>query len=891
MGLDKRWTDRFLISMRMLFNRSAETARLNDEMQFHLEQQIKENVGQGLTADEARSSAMRSFGNPGLLRDQARSTWSWNWLEILLRDVRYGLRTLMRSPGFTLISVLVLVLGIGATTSLFTIVRAVLLKPLPFADSDKLVMVYEHFRDASSGEYYNVVAAADFVDWRRQTHGFEDMAAWRGYGFNLTGTHAELPEVVQAAGGSANLFSLLGVQPALGRAFTDEEDQPNANHVVMLSWNLFQRRFAGDASILGKQVHLDSNAYTVVGVLPSWFTYPDARIQLWVPYAQTFTPETYAIHGSHSSHVVARLRPGVSAAAATKEVGALQYQIHLAHASEPVAEDAVYRPMIDDVVLNVKTPLIVLLCAVGCMLLIACLNVSNLLVARAASRRKEVAVRGALGGSRLTLIREQMTESILICIAGGALGLLLSMLATRWLAGHWRNLPRAESIHLDGTVVAFTVALIVLTALLAGMIPAISSTGKGVLAALQESSRSIGGSTSKAWLRKTMLTAEIALTVILLVSAGLLFKSFLHLRTADLGCVTENVLTVKYGMPEKQYDTREKVVAFHESLLDRVRRIPGVRAAALVSTPPGGGYDGDEVFTIPEHPAPKTTIENDAITRTIDPTYFSVMQIPLIRGRFFTGHERLTNDHYILISKKFADQYFAGDNPIGRHVNVAWNVKKENYEIIGVVGDTLYDVAEPVKATMYFPILSGVPQLTGSATIVVQAAVDPLTLSVPIQQQVAALDPAMPVYDVFTMQQIVGRTTASQNLSATLVLAFAALSLLLAGVGLYGVLSYLVTQRVAEIGIRMALGAQRLEVLRSVLLDGLRPVVLGLVIGVAGGAAAGSLIRSILYGTSPFDPVVLVAMVGCLMLTAVLACAVPAVRASRIEPMVALRAE
>jgi predicted permease len=547
--------------------------------------------------------------------------------------------------------------------------------------------------------------------------------------------------------------------------------------------------------------------------------------------------------------------------------------------------------MIDDVVLDVKTPLIVLLCAVGCMLLIACLNVSNLLVARAASRRKEVAVRGALGGSRLALIREQMTESVLICIAGGTLGLLLSMLATRWLAGHWRNLPRAESIHLDGTVLAFTVALIVLTALLAGMIPAISSTGKGVLSALQESSRSIGGSTSKAWLRKTMLTAEIALTVILLVSAGLLFKSFLHLRTADLGCVTDNVLTVKYGMPEKQYDTREKVVAFHESLLDRVRRIPGVRAAALVSTPPGGGYDGDEVFTIPEHPAPSSTIADDAINRTIDPTYFSVMQIPLIRGRFFTDHERLTNDHYIIISKKFADQYFVGEDPIGRHVHVAWNVKKEDYEIIGVVGDTLYDVAEPVKATMYFPILSGVPQLTGSATIVVRAAVDPLTLSVPIQQQVAALDPAMPVYDVFTMQQILGRTTASQNLSATLVLAFAALSLVLAGVGLYGVLSYLVTQRVAEIGIRMALGAQRSEVLRIVLLDGLRPVALGLVIGVAGGAAAGMMIRSILYGTSPFDPVVLAAMVGCLMLTAVLACAVPAVRASRIEPMVALRAE
>jgi predicted permease len=885
-----RLWDRLRVAMRMLFNRGAEGARLNDELAFHLEEQVKENMARGMGRDEARRAAMRAFGNAGVMREQARATWSWNWLETLGRDVRYGMRTLLRSPGFTMISVLVLVLGIGATTSLFTMVRTVLLKPLPFADSDRLVMVYEHFRDrsANSGDGFNVVAAGDYVDWRRQTHGFADMAAWCNAGFNLSGVHTELPEVVQAAGASANLFSLLGVQPAMGRAFTAEEDEPTANHVVMLSWSLFQRRFAGDASVVGKQIHLDSNLYTVVGVLPAWFTYPDAKIQLWVPYAQVFTPEQYATHGGHSSHVVARLRPGVSAAAATQEVSALQYRIHLAHASEPVAEEAVYRPMIDDVVLNVKTPLLVLMAAVGCMLLIACLNVSNLLVARSASRRKEVAVRGALGGSRMALIREQMTESVLICVAGGGLGLLLSMAATRWLAGHWSGMPRAETIYVDGGVLAFTMGLVFLTAMLAGLLPAISSTGKGVLGALQESSRSIGGSASRAWLRKTMLTAEIALTVILLVAAGLLFKSFLHLRTADLGCVTDNVLTMKYGLPEKVYDTQVKVVAFHEALLERVRRIPGVRAAALISTSPGAGYEGDSVFTIPEHAAPSSSIQNDAITRTVDPMYFSVMQIPLIRGRVFTDHERLTNDHFVIISKKFAEEYFAGDNPIGRHVNTAWETPKgETYEIIGVVGDTLYDVARPVKAMMYFPILSGIPEETSSATIMVRSNVDALSLSIPIQQQVAALDPAMPVYDVLTMQQILGKTTASQNLSATLVLAFAGLSLLLAGVGLYGVLSYLVTQRVAEIGIRIALSAQRSEVL----LDGLRPVMAGLAVGLAGGAAAGMLIRSILYGTSPFDPVVLVSMVGCLLLTAVVACAVPAVRASRIEPMAALRNE
>jgi predicted permease len=882
---------RFRMSVLSLFHRQAKTARLDDELQFHLDQQVAENIARGLAPDEARTAAMRSFGNPSLLRDQARSTWSWSWLETILRDIRYGARTLTRSPGFALISILVMALGIGATTSLFTIVRAVLLKPLPFAESDKLVAVYEHFRQSTSGDGFNVVAPADFRDWRQQTHGFQDMAAWRRYGFDLTGEHAELPEVVLAAGGSSNLLSVLGVQPALGRAFTPEEDQPEANHVVMLSWSLFQRRFEADRSVIGKQIHLDATPYTIIGVLPESFTYPDQEIQLWVPYGQTFTPEVYAMHDSHMSHVVARLRPGISAAAATKQVSALQYQIHLANPMVPVAEDAVFRPLINDVVLDVKTPLIVLLCAVGCMLLIACLNVSNLLVARGASRRKEVAVRGALGGSRLTLIREQMTESMLICFAGGSLGLLLSLLSTHWLAGHWRDLPRADSIHVDGTVLAFSIALAVFAAMLAGLLPAISSTSKGVFAVLQESSRSIGGSASRSALRKVMLTAEIFLTVILLVSAGLLFKSFLHLRTLDLGCVTDHVLTVKYGLPEKQYDSRDKVIAFHESLLERVRRLPGVRAAALVSTPPGGGYESDYVFTIPGRPSPRFNLQYDAMTRSTDPEYFSVMQIPLISGRVFTSHERLTNDHYIVVSKKFADQFFPGDTSVGRRINVRWYGKPEDFEILGVVGDTVYDVTQPIKATMYFPILSGSPEQTGDATIVVRSVGDPLALSVPIQQQVAAFDPALPVYDVLTIDQMLGKNTASQSFSATLVLAFAGLSLLLAGVGLYGVLSYLVTQRVTEIGIRIALGAQRSEVLRIVLLDGLRPVFIGLLAGLAGGVAAGALIRSILYGTSAFDPLVLVAIVACLLLTAILACAVPAFRASRIEPMQALRME
>ena len=876
--------------MRLWWSKKRD-ADLERELRSDLEQEEEEQRERGLTAKEAHYAARRAFGNTTLIREQTRATWGWSWVDVMLRDVKYGMRTLLRSPEFTIVSVLVMAFGIGATTSLFTMVRAVLLRPLPFRDAGKLVMLYEHFREGNAGDGFNAVAPGDYRDWRSQTHGFEDMAAMRGSGGILSGVHSELPEVAQSAGGSANFFSLLGVAPTLGRTFSNAEDRPKAEPVVLLTWSLFQRRFSGDPSIIGKRIHLDAIPTTVIGVLPIWFTYPDARIQYWVPYAQTFSESDYGIHDGHQSEVVARLRPDVSVEAATHAVSAVQYRIHLANGSKPVAEDVWSRAMIDDLVRGVRTQLLVLLCAVGCMLLIACLNVSNLLVARGAARRKEVAIRGSLGGGRLALIRGQMTESLLICTAGGGLGLLLSLISTHWLAPNWHNLPRAESVQMDGWVFTFAAGLVLITGVLAGLVPALTATGNSLLGALQESSRSATGSASRARLRKMMLTAEIALTVILLISAGLLFKSFMHLRMTDLGCRIDHVMTMKFGLPEIQYDTRGKVMLFHQSLLQRVRRLPGVRGAALVSSAPGAGPNGDRVFTILERPAPSYSLQYDAITLVADPQYFSVMQIPLLRGRVFTEHERLDNSHYIVVSKQFVDQFFLGDDPIGKHVRSGWDTNVENYKIIGEVGDTVYDVTKPVQATMYFPILSGIPNRTSEATIVAWTSIDPLVISRPIQQQISALDPELPVYDVLTMDQILGKTTASQGFAANLILAFAALSLLLAAVGLYGVLSYLVTQRVSEIGIRIALGAQRQQILGLILLDGLRPALLGLMLGLVASTGATQLIRSMLYGTQPYDPAVIAVVILTLLLTASIACVFPAWRASRLNPMQALRTE
>jgi predicted permease len=769
-------------------------------------------------------------------------------------------------------------------------VRSVLLKPLPFRDPGKLVIVYEHYR--SETKYpYNVVAAADFHDWREKTHGFQDMAAWRWWAGSITTNSGEMPEHFAGAAGSWNLFSVLGVEPVLGRTFTPDEDRIGAPDAVILCWSFFQSRFRGDSSIVGKAVRIDSKPYTVVGVLPKSFTYPDPEVKVWIPYTTAFEPDELVAHDKHQSRVVARLKENVPAAAAIQEVSALQYRMHMAELTKPVAEDAVMRPMIEDVVQDVKTALLILMASVVCMLLIACLNVSNLLVARGAARRREVAIRGALGGSRLKLVREQITESFLISIAGGLLGLLLSFFVTRWLATHWQDLPRADDIQVDGTVLLFATVIVLVSALLAGLVPAISSTGKNLLSALQESSRALGGGLSRASLRKTLLAAEVTLTVILLISAGLLFKSFMHLRSSDLGCATDGVLTMRFGLPEIQYDKAEKIVAFHESLLERVRNLPGVVAAGLVSTAPGAGYESSRLFSIPEHPFSGEPRNWDAMRRTADPGYFNAIQIPVLQGRVFTTQERLDRSNYVVISKLLADQYFPGESPLGKHIKVEWNQKSETMEIIGVAGDTIPEIGEPIKPMIYFPLLSGATTETTLVTIVVRTAQDPLALALPVQKQISSLDPQIAVNHVLTMQQIIGRATASKNFSASLVLAFAVLSLMLAAVGLYGVLSYLVQQRVSEIGIRMALGAQRSQILRLVLLDGMRPVLFGVALGLLGGAAAGTLIKSILYGTRPLDPIVFAGMIGILLLTAAMASAIPALRACRIEPTQALRTE
>jgi predicted permease len=879
------------MSWRRFFRRRHADAELMYEMESYIAEEVAENVARGMTEVEARRRAYIKFGNPGVIRETLWRQNTVSFVDGLLRDLRYAARTLLRSPSFSLIAVGVMALCIGASVSLFTVVRSVMLRPLPFRDQEQLVMVYEHFRDPRMNAQqfnYNSVAPADYYDWRAKTHGFEDMAAWRYGQFNLTGEHGELPEIVQARGGSWNLFPMLGVPAAIGRTFTENEDRPDGN-AVMLTWNIFERRFGNDPSIVGRQIHLDGKPYSVVGVLPKWFTYPDAKVQVWVPYAAGLPPEILSHHDYHFTRVVARRWPNVSLSSALSQVGAVQYQLHLENLHAPVAEDVAPRTLSDDLAHNVKKPLSILLPAVGCMLLIGCLNVANLLVARSAARQKEIAIRSALGARWGTLVRTQLMESVVVSIAGGVTGLLLSRMATQWLVRTWKDLPSAQGIRVDGVVLAFASALVIASALLAGLLPAIASTGNAAIGALQASSRSGAGSRSRTTLRKTLLTLEIAITVVLLIAAGLLLKSFWRLRTTDVGCVTDNVLTLGYGLPANKYDTPEKVNAFNETLLARVRTKPGVFAAGLGSAVPGAGPGEDDIFTIPEHPlaAPGAALP-DALYRTVDPGYFSALQIPLLSGRFFTSDDRAGKPKTVIVSRQLARQYFPGQDPLGKHLHLVphWNA---DFEIIGVVGDTRYQVGQPDMAAMYFPILDG--ENDEGFTLAVRTASDPLALSIPIQKEIAKLDPELPVSDVLTMQQIIEQSLGNASLSASMVLTFAVLSLMLASVGLYGVLSYLTTQRTGEIGVRMAVGARRFQVVGLMLNDGLRPALYGLALGLAAGVGAVRSIASMLYGTQPLDLAVFATVAASLLLVAALACLVPAWRASRIDPMQALHVD
>ena len=884
-----RWMHKLPMQCKMLFRRDRAGEQLHDELDFHLDQQITENVAAGMSPAEARSAALRSFGNPATLRDQARDTWSWHWLELLLSDMRYSIRTLFRTPGFSVLAIVVMGLGIGANVALFTVVRSVLLRPLPFKDQDRLVRLYE--ANAKGAFQDNIVAGGTFASWQAQAHSFEGMAIKKRISYNLSGSAGQLPELADAEQASWNLFPLLGVDAAVGRLFLPSDDRPQANPTVILSWGLWKRRYGGDPGLVGKTILLDARPFTVIGILPAWFNYPDSKVQLWTAIYHERSPAVMALHVAHNLDAIARLKPGVTIDQATAELDTIQRQIRHQFPDGPVNDAANIRPILDGEVFQLKTGLYAMFAATGCLLLIACLNIANLLVARAATRRKETAVRTALGGSRARLIRGQVIESVVLSIAGGAVGLALAEAALVWLIHVRQDIPRADSIHIDSMVVLFTMGVMLVCGLIAGLIPALSSNDKQILRTLHESSRSYSGARGGVRLRRVLLGLQVGLTVVLLTSSGLLLKTYARLRSVDIGCATHDVLTMEINLPKGSYKTPAQIVNFYQQLADRVRQLPGVQAAAVGTTLPGEGRQRDDVFTIREHPALPRGQVLDAATYFVDPAYFTALKIPLLDGRVFAADDRLERSSEVIVNQDFVRQFLKGENPLGKHIKVDMvdvAGASTGLEIVGVVADTLEDVSSSPRPAIYYPFYAGSER---SGTLVVRAQQASLSMALPVQQAIAAIDPGIAVANLLTMDQIIGQSTIDASFDATLLLAFAVISLVLAAVGLFGVLSYIVAQRTAEIGIRMALGAQRPQVMRLMLRDGLRPAIFGLVLGLVASTGAAQLIQSILYGTPALDPAVYALVSATLLVTAIVACVVPAWRASRLDPMTALRME
>jgi len=885
-----RWLHKLLMRCKMLLGRERAGEQLDDELEFHLDQQIAENLAAGMSPAEARSAALCSFGNLATLRDQARDTWSWHWLELLLSDLRHCIRTLVRTPGFSILAIVVMGLGIGANVALFTVVHSVLLKPLPFKDQDRLVRLYE--ANAKGAFQDNVLAGGTFASWQAQAHSFEGMAIKRRISYNLSGSAGQLPELADAEQASWNLFPLLGVNAAAGRLFLASDDRPQANPTAILSWGLWKRRFGGDASLVGKTILLDARPFTVIGILPAWFNYPDSKVQVWTAIYHERSPAVMALHVAHNLDAIARLKPGVTIDQATAELDTIQRQIRRQFPDGPVNDAANIRPILDGEVFQLKTGLYAMFAATGCLLLIACLNIANLLVARAATRRKETAVRTALGGSRARLIRGQVIESVVLSVAGGAIGLALAEAALLWLIPVREDIPRADSIHIDGMVVLFTMGVMLLCGFLAGLIPALSSNDKQILRTLHESSRSYSGVQGGVRLRRVLLGLQVGLTVVLLTSSGLLLKTYVRLRSVDIGCATHDVLTMEINLPKGSYKTPAQIVTFYEQLTDRVRQLPGVQAAAVSTMLPGEGRQRDDVFTIREHPALPRGQVLDAATYFVDPGYFAAMKIPLLQGRAFAAGDRLERSSEVIVNQDFVRQFLKGESILDKHVKADMGGEvpgdSTGLQIVGVVADTLEDVSSSPRPAIYYPFYSGSER---SGTLVIRAQRAPLSMALPVQQAIAAIDPGIAVANVLTMDQIIGQSTIDASFDATLLLAFAVISLVLAAVGLFGVLSYVVAQRTAEIGIRIALGAQRPQVMRLMLRDGLRPAAFGLVLGLIASTGAAQLIKSILYGTPALDPAVYALVSATLLLTAIVACVVPAWRASRLDPMTALRME
>jgi len=890
-----------------LFGKRRQDSELAAELESHLALHIEENLRAGMSPEEARRQAILRLGGLERTKEIYRDQQGLPVLETLFQDVRYGLRILRKNPGFTAVAIATLALGIGANSAIFTVVNGVLLRPLPYEDPERLMSVFGSA--PSKGLPHFGASPPDFRMLRQQNHTFAGLSAYYQANFNVSGT--DTPERLSAMVVSADYFTTLGVQPLHGRNFLPDEEKWGSHLVTIVSEGFWQTHLNSDPNLAGKTVHLDGEPYQIIGVMPSTFYTPVAKLEAWVSMAWR-PKDNFDSHNNYFLNMIGRVKPDVSRQQAYADLNAVMSAI-AQQFPENKGIGVDLQPLQEAWVGKARPALLVLVGAAGLVLLIACVNLANLLLARSASRLKEIAVRSALGANRSRLMRQLVTESVLLSLLGGALGLALAYLALGLLPLASKVLPRVEHIRVDTQVLFFTLVVSLATGALFGLLPALeSSRNKKLSESLKEGGRTAQPSRGSSRLRSGLVISEVALALVLLIGSGLALRSLQRLLQVDAGFAPDHILTFDVALPDSYHDPQPdptrigappRVIAFHRELVSRIEQIPGVQAAGAISSLPLQGEHWGKFF-VPLDRALPTSMDSVANVqyRSVYGHYFTALRIPLIKGRLLNEHDQSTTALSVVVNEALVRKYWPNQEPIGKTILLTppenlippellphgYHVPK--LTVVGVVADTHYgSLNEEPAPVVYGSILQH--DYSTSPAFTVRADGDPTALVTAVRAALAQVDKNLPMADVSTMDEIMSTSVAQPRLEAVLLGLFGGLAMLLAAVGIYGVMSYSVSQRTSEIGVRMALGAARGDVLLLICKQGLRLAAVGLAAGLALALGATRLMSKVLFGVSPTDPLTFASIIVILAVVALLACYVPARRATRVDPMVALRYE
>jgi len=877
--------------IKQLFSRRNICGDLSAEIEEHLAEKVEELVASGMSREEATFAARREFGNVLLIEERSREVWQWPSLENLFMDVRFGLRQLRRNPRFTAVAAITFALGIGASTALFSVVNSVLLRPLPYKDPDRLVMLFEKDKtfqvDTLQPDRNGLMSTSipGLLDWRARIDVFEEVGAYHWFPSRFVFTSAREPEEVFGGKVTANLFAVLGVQPILGRSFVPGEDGPGENDEVLLGYRFWQRRFNSDPGIVGKSAALSGRAYTVVGVMPPGFEFPRGE-QLWIPYALEFDPKKQS-RNTKNLEVIARLKAGVSVGQAETVLKTLAAMSEQRIPSGQKNWTAAVVPLRQHLLGDTRARLLLLFGATGFVVLIACSNLANMLLARGVLRTREMAMRAALGAGRFRLLRQVIVETVLLAVVGGAAGLAIAIWAVRALVALGSaTVPQLQGVRPDWRVMLFALACSLTAGAVSALVPALRASRTDVNEALKQTPGVSDASGSARRLGGALVVSELALAMVLLAGAGLMVNTMAHLYTVDLGFQPQNVLTMRITLPAYKYGEiwRIRAVragAFFDQALERVKALPGVKSAALIDALPFSGVQWGTDISV-EGRGQETFATH---TRVATAGYFQTMGIPLRAGRFFTGQDNNAAPPVAIINDTLSRQIWPDENPIGKHIS---NGRPDNWwTIVGVVGAARHLRLDlPAGPEMYRPQAQ---EMSSEMFLVLRASGDPTRLAPAVRQQIWSIDKDQPVEDVRTMEDRIAGYAAGRRFYTLLLGIFSALAVALAGVGIYGVISYSVSERRHELGIRMALGAQRTDILNLVVGQGFKLTLVGVIVGVAGAFTLGRFLSGLLYGVKPSDPLTFVAVALILTAVALLASYVPARRATKVDPMVALR--